>query len=80
MSFEPGRGCFRVLIEERLDGPRLKIQAVFEIVSQQAARAREVIQAIAYVDVNRGVPVRVFSSVAEAERWLLDAKEPTASL
>jgi len=30
------RGCFRVLVEERLQGPRLEAREVFEIASQGA--------------------------------------------
>lgn len=81
--------CFRVLIEERLEGPRLSTMEVFTIASEGAMRALGVFEAIAYVDermgemadfaetvaVNRGMPVRAFPSVAEAETWLagLDA-------
>jgi hypothetical protein len=78
------RGCFRVLIEERLDGPRLGTMDVFEIVSEGVQRAKGM-KAIAYVDVNakgdtmhfaetiavnRFLPVAVFSTVAEAEAWI----------
>jgi hypothetical protein len=81
------RKCFRVLIEERLEGPRLGTLDVFEIVSQGSNRALGILKAIAYVDVNaegdlmqfaetvavnRALPVTVFSTVADAERWLLD--------
>jgi hypothetical protein len=60
---------------------------VFQIASEGSNRARGVFKAIAYVDmsakgdlmkfaenvaVNRGLPVRVFSSVRDAEKWLLD--------
>jgi hypothetical protein len=80
------RGCFRVLIEERLEGPRLGTLDVFFVVSEGSSRAFGKIRAIAYVDVyakgdlmrfaetvavNRAVPVRVFSTVAEAEGWLI---------
>jgi hypothetical protein len=80
------RNCFRVLIEERLDGPRLGTQDVFEIASEGSHRVRGILKAIAYVDVNaegdlmqfaetvavnRGLPVMVFSTVADAEKWLL---------
>jgi hypothetical protein len=80
-------GCFRVLIEERLKGPRLETLEVFEIVAQGSRRAFGRFKAIAYVDVNaegdlmqfaatvavnRGVPVTVFSTVADAETWFLD--------
>ena len=80
------RNCFRVLIEERLEGPRLSTTSVFEIASAGTSRAEGQFKAIAYVDVNaegalmkfaenvavnRGLPVMVFSSVSEAEKWLL---------
>lgn len=92
------RGCFRVLIEERLEGPRLGTIDVFRIAADGSMRALGLFQAIAYVDVNadsnlmqfaetvainRGIPVMLFSSVAEAERWLLDRDrgiEPNAPL
>ena len=81
------RGCSRVLVEERLEGPRLEALDVFEIASEGASEARGKFKAFAYVDVNakselmyfaetvavnRGVPVAVFPTVADAERWLLD--------
>jgi len=81
------RSCFRVLIEERLDGPRLGTLDVFQIVSEASSKAEGILKAIAYVDVNaesnmmqfaetvavnRGVPVVVFSTVADAEKWLLN--------
>ena len=80
------RGCFRVLIEERLEGPRLGFEDVFQIVSEGSKKARGMLSAVAYVDVNaegdlmkfaetlavnRSLPVAVFSTVAEAENWLL---------
>lgn len=81
------RGCFRVLVEERLEGPRLGTMDVFQIASEGSNRSRGRMQAIAYVDVNaegdlmrfaetvavnRGMPIRVFSSVRDAEKWLQD--------
>jgi hypothetical protein len=80
------RGCRRVLIEERLEGPRLDTTGVFYVATHASARADGFFEAIAYVDVNaeghlmefaeivasnRGLPVRVFSSVGAAEKWLL---------
>ena len=80
------RKCSRVLIEERLQGPRLPTLPVFLIASEEAEPARGHLSAIAYVDinakgdlmrfaedvaVNRGLPVAVFSSVDEARAWLL---------
>jgi hypothetical protein len=73
-------------MEERLEGARLRAMDVFDIVSQGSDRARGKIQAFAYVDVkaegdlmhfaetvalNRGLPVALFPTVADAERWLL---------
>ena len=80
------RNCFRVLIEERLDGERLGIMDVFEIAAEGSRRAPAQFKALAYVDVNaggdlmrfaetvavnRGLPVMVFGTVAEAREWLL---------
>ena len=46
------RKCLRVLVEERLEGPRLGIVDVYRIVSEQTVRALGQIEVIAYVDVN----------------------------
>ena len=82
------RRCARLLIEERLAGARLPLVDVFQIVVEESERAAGLFQAIAYVDVNaggdlmkfaeslaveRGIPVRLFATVAEAERWLTRA-------
>ena len=81
------RGCFRILIEERLEGPRLGVIDVFQIVSDESSKDRGFFKAIAYIDinaesdlmefaedvaVNRALPVVVFSTVADAEKWLLN--------
>jgi hypothetical protein len=92
------RRCFRVLIEERLEGPRLGTLDVFAIASGGSSRSLRMLKAIAVVDVNaesdlmqfaetvainRGLPVTVFSSVADAEKWLVDkdreGAEPNAA-
>lgn len=82
------RNCSRVLIEERLEGPRLGMLDVFEIASEGATKNAGRLEAIAYVDVyaeghlmrfaenvavNRGLRVVVFPTVADAEKWLLGA-------
>jgi hypothetical protein len=82
------RGCFRVLIEERLEGPRLGTLEVFQIAAEGSQRAQGAFEAIAYVDVNadghlmkfaetvavnRSLPVRVFSSIDDAEQWVVNA-------
>jgi hypothetical protein len=79
------RQCFNVLIEERLTGRRLETWDVYQIASENSALARGVFHAIAFVDVNasgdlmrfaetvannRGVPMHLFPTVAEAEAWL----------
>ena len=79
------RGCRRVLVEERLRGARLGTSDVFAVVMTEASRVVGVFEAIAYVDVNaggdmmkfaenvalgRGIPVRLFATVAEAGKWL----------
>ena len=46
------RKCLRLLVEERLEGPRLGIVDVYRIVSEETVRALGQIEAIAYVDVN----------------------------
>ena len=81
------RGCARLLIEERLEGPRLGTTAVFQIAVDGTTRAQGLFQAIAYVDVNaegdlmkfaevvadnRALRIAVFSSVSDAEKWLLE--------
>jgi len=79
------RQCFNVLIEERLEGRRLETWDVYQIASDNSALARGFFRSVAYVDVNaggelmkfaetvannRGVPMMLFATVAEAEAWL----------
>lgn len=77
--------CFRILIEECLEGPRLATIDLFSLISEGSASALGVFEAIAYVDeqmgemgefaetvaVNRGIPAAVFNSVPDAEAWLV---------
>jgi hypothetical protein len=81
------RQCYRLLIEERLEGPRLSTFPVYKVVSEGSERARGLMHAIAFVDVNataghlmefaetvavnRGLPLVVFPTVAQAREWLL---------
>ena len=84
------RNCFRVLVEEPLEGPRLGTTDVFEIVSEGSSKASGIYKAFAYVDVNakgnlmqfaetvavnRGFPMKAFAAVAEAEEWLVRESE-----
>lgn len=76
--------CFRVLIEERLDGPRLDGMEVFSLVSEGSTKMPGKFEAVAYVDenmgdmarfaetvaVNRGMPVSTFNNVSDAKDWL----------
>lgn len=79
------RQCPRVLVEERLQGPRLGTIDVFSLAASGSMRYIGALKSMAYVDVNavgdtmsfaenvavnRAFPVRVFSSVAAAEKWL----------
>lgn len=88
------RNCFRVLVEERLEGPRLGMLDVFQLVSDGSSRASGMFKAIAFVDINadsgqmkfaetvalnRGIPVKLFSKVADAEAWLLAAGGQTGA-
>jgi hypothetical protein len=72
------------LLEERLKGPHLETMELFEVAEVGSERYRGVFTALAYVELerpreakfaetvafNRGINVRVCSSVAEAEEWL----------
>jgi hypothetical protein len=86
------RNCFRVLLEERLEGPRLGTIDVFEIVSNGTEGIPRPLQAVAFVDVNakgdlmefaetvafnRGFLMKVFTTVAAAEKWLRDCEPDT---
>ena len=79
------RGTTRVLIEERLTGPRLGPVDLFDIAARGSNEAAGLMHAIAFVDiyavdnamkfaenvaVNRGLPIRMFDSVTDAEVWL----------
>ena len=82
-------GCYRVLVDEQLEGPRLEASDVFEIASTGAIKALGLFQAVAYVDphmgdmadfaetvaINRGMPVKFFTSVDRARAWLLRQEE-----
>jgi hypothetical protein len=79
------RQIFNVLIEEHLTGRRLETWDVYQIAAEGSTRTRGLFSSVAYVDVNaggelmkfaetvannRGVPMTVFATVAEAEKWL----------
>ncbi len=76
--------CFRVLIDERLEGPRLDVMEVFAVVSEGSMKALGRFEAMAYVDeqmgdmasfaetvaINRGMPIAVFDNLEDARAWL----------
>ena len=77
-------GHNRVLIHERLSGPRLSIVELFGLLEEGSRRAMGKLQAIAFVDedmgataefaenvaVNRGMPMATFDNVDAAKAWL----------
>lgn len=80
------KGYRRVLMEERLVGPRIGMLDVFDLAAQVSDSARGFFEAFAYVDVNaeddrnakfaenvavnRGLRGRAFRTVGEATDWL----------
>ena len=79
------RDCYRVLVEERLEGPRFPPEVLLPLMAEVAGTAGATFEALAYVDVmavtdtvmrlasqvvQPGARVRVFESEAEAEAWL----------
>lgn len=78
------RDCYRVLINEQLEGPRLGAMDVFAVASKGSMDALGVFDAIAYVDpgmgdmgkfaetvaINRGMPVAFFNNEDDAIEWL----------
>lgn len=85
------RGAGYVLIEERLTGRRLETWDVYEVASASGKFSGVRLKAVAYVDVNaqgelmkfaetvannRGLPMTVFATIAEAEAWLAARAQP----
>ena len=82
------RDCYRVLIDEQLEGPRLDVMEVFDVASKGSLDALGVFDAIAYVDrqmgdmaefaetvaINRGMPVAFFDNEEDARRWLVEER------
>ena len=82
--------CRRILIEDKLAGPRMTEGEIFIVVTDASRRAYGFYEALAFVDqqigetryfaetvaVNRGIPIAIFRDVAQAEEWLL-SKEPS---
>jgi len=78
----------RLLIEQKLDGPRLETDDVYQIVSELSTRVEELFEAVAFVDIkadnvlnskfaetianSRNIPVKVFFNGKDAEKWLID--------
>ncbi|HEY7753282.1 MAG TPA: hypothetical protein VH856_05660 [Steroidobacteraceae bacterium] len=85
------RNCASILIEERLTGKRLETWDVYQIAAAGGSQLAGRMNAVAYVDVNahgdlmkfaetvlnnRGLPMNVFATVAEAEAWLAGRTRP----
>ena len=81
------RNYFRILIEERLKGPRLKLFDIFKILHDESIESKGFFKTIAYVDVkgtddlmkfmenvasNRLLPMFTFSTVDKARKWITD--------
>lgn len=79
------RDCYRVLVEERLEGPRFPPEVLLPLMAEVVAMAGPTFETLAYVDVmavtdtvlrlasqvvQPGARVGVFDRVAEAEAWL----------
>ncbi len=85
--------CPNVLIEEDLTGARLPIAEIFSILVEKSSSSRPGMRLLAVVDlqasdpsnmkfaenvaVNRGVTMRAFETVAEAEQWLRKKLAPS---
>ena len=85
------RDCYRVLVEERLAGPRFSLAALFQLAAEVTAQSGATFEVLAYVDVfaeddkvhqvasqvvEPGSAVGVFNTVQEAERWLCAKERP----
>jgi hypothetical protein len=76
--------CHRVLIHEKLSGPRLSTMEIFDLVSTGSEEILGSFDAIAFVDeemgamsdfaetvgVNRGMPIAMFTRLDKAESWI----------
>ena len=85
------RDRYRVLIEERLEGPRFPPEVLLPLMGEVVAWAGAFFEAIAYVDVHAdsdaiarfagqvvepGAAVGIFGTVDEAERWMRAKEGP----
>ncbi|HVX88301.1 MAG TPA: hypothetical protein VG940_05185, partial [Gemmatimonadales bacterium] len=86
------RDCYRVLVEEHLEGPRFPPEVLLPLMAEVAGMAGATFEALAYVDVmavtdmvlrlasqvvEPGAAVGVFDTVAEAEAWIGAWNRPT---
>lgn len=62
-------GCPNILVEENLEGPRLNMGDIFQIVSEASAAAKHDVHRIAFVDVN---PAHKASNMKFAETVALN--------
>jgi hypothetical protein len=64
------RRCYRVLVEERLEGPRLGVMDVFMIVTEAISKARGTVREFAYVDVNADGDLMKFAETVAVNRGM----------
>lgn len=66
------RDCYRVLVEERLTGPRFSLAELFQLMAKVSAMSGATFEALAYVDVNAesdSVQQIAGKSSNRARRW-----------
>lgn len=86
------RNCWKLLIEENLQGPAMTLTDVYHAASKGTERAEQPIL-VAFVDINpqhskqnmefaelvalnRGLNIRVFENLQEAQAWIEGAPAP----
>lgn len=82
--------CFRVVIHECLQGPRLSATDIYQMFTETSPHWSGRFHQVAYVDehmgemakfaenvgVNRGMPIAVFADLGEAVTWMETAPDP----
>ena len=62
--------CYRVLIEENLEGPRLSEMEIFNLVSKGSSAALGFFEVLAYVDENQQFAMSKFAETVAVNRGL----------
>lgn len=88
------RNCWKVLVEENLQGPAMSLIDVYQAASEASDKVQRP-ALMAFVDINpqhpqqnmefagkvalnRGLNIRVFANVPDAETWIRQAPTPSA--